>query len=358
MSLGVGVIGCGNISGIYFQNCARFKNLRLIACADAVAEKAVESAREYGIRVLSVEQLLSDPEIDIVLNLTIPLAHTEINQKALQAGKHVYCEKPLGISVEEAKPIIDLARSENLRIGCAPDTFLGAGIQTCIDLIDQGAIGKPVSAMAFMTCHGHEGWHPNPQFYYQHGGGPMLDMGPYYLTALVAMLGPISKVVGMTSRALDKRTVGSGSLKGTSFSVEIPTHVAGLMEFANGAVGNIVTSFDVWSANLPFIEVHGTEGSLSVPDPNTFGGQVRLFTPADGWKDIALTRGFSQNSRGLGLADMADAIESNRSARASGELAYHVLSAMEGFGKGEPVILERADRPKHFTRNEAERLLK
>ena len=295
---------------------------------------------------MSVDELLASSQVDAVLNLTVPLAHAEINLRALNAGKHVYAEKPLSTGLDEARPVMQLSREKGLKIGCAPDTFLGAGIQTCIELIDQGAIGKPVSAMAFMTCHGHEGWHPNPQFYYQHGGGPMLDMGPYYLTALVAMLGPIKRVAGMTSRAFDTRTVGSGALAGQTFPVEIPTHVGGLMEFANGAIGTMVTSFDVWSANLPFIEVHGTLGSLSVPDPNTFAGPVRLFTPQDGWKDIALTRAFSQNSRGLGLADMADAIANGRAGRVSGELAFHVLEAMESFGAHEFVDLKSTvDRP-------------
>ena len=333
MALGVGVIGCGNISGIYFQNCSRFKNLRLVACSDQVPERAQKASEQYGVPACTPAHLLANHEVDLVLNLTIPLAHTDVNKAALSAGKHVYVEKPLGVTRDEALSAVHLAHRKGLRIGCAPDTFLGAGLQTCRQLIDEGAIGRPVSATAFMTCHGHEGWHPDPEFYYKPGGGPMLDMGPYYLTALVSLVGPMKRVTGMASQAFDQRTVGSGTKEGTSFAVETATHVAGLIEFESGAIGTIVTSFDIWSANLPFIEIHGTEGSLSVPDPNTFGGPIRLFRPGAGWEDVALTHSFSENSRGLGLADLADALAHDRPARACGELAFHVLDAMQAFGE-------------------------
>jgi predicted dehydrogenase len=333
MALGVGVIGCGNISGIYFQNCARFKNLRLVACADQVPERAETASEQYGVPACSPAHLIANHEVELILNLTIPLAHDDVNQAALAAGKHVYVEKPLAVTRDEAKCTLALALEKGLTIGCAPDTFLGAGLQTCRQLIDEGAIGRPVSATAFMTCHGHEGWHPDPEFYYKPGGGPMLDMGPYYLTALVSLIGPMKRVAAMTSLGFGERMVGSGPKNGTKFPVQVPTHVAGLIEFAQGAVGTIVTSFDIWSANLPFIEVHGTEGSLSVPDPNTFGGPIRLFRPGTGWEDVPLAHPFSENSRGLGLADLADSIEHSRPARASGELAFHVLDAMQAFGE-------------------------
>ena len=333
MALGIGIIGCGNISGIYFQNGARFKNLRLLACADQVMQRAQDAAVQYGVKALSVDDLLAHPEIDAVLNLTVPLSHAEISLRALAAGKHVYSEKPFGVTREEGQSIAAEAHSRGLSLGSAPDTFLGAGLQTCRQLIEHGAIGTPVSATAFMTCHGHEGWHPDPQFYYLPGGGPMLDMGPYYLTALVHLMGPVSQVAGMASAALTERTVGSGPKLGTRFPVQVETHVAGVLQFESGAIATVITSFDIWAANLPCLEVHGTEGSLSVPDPNTFGGPVRLFRPENGWKDVVLTHGFADNSRGLGLADMADSLENGRPARASGALALHVLDAMQCFAE-------------------------
>lgn len=349
--LGVGIVGCGNISGIYFKNCKAFDNLRVVGCADLIGERARSASSEHGVPAKAVDELIASPDVDIVLNLTIPKAHAEINRAALVGGKHVYAEKPLGVSRSEGKATIDLARLKGLRVGCAPDTFLGAGLQTCRKLIDDGAIGRPVSATAFMMCHGHEGWHPNPEFYYEAGGGPMLDMGPYYLTALVSLIGPIAKVSGMTSKAFEERVVGSTERKGTRFPVETMTHIAGLMEFENGAIGTIVTTFDVWAANVPLLEIHGTEGSLSVPDPNGFGGAVNLFRPGKGeWEEVRLSHPFEENSRGLGVADMAEAIEQGRGTRASGELAYHVLDAMEAFSdsyqEGRLVTLDSGvDRP-------------
>jgi predicted dehydrogenase len=217
-------------------------------------------------------------------------------------------------------------------LGCAPDTFFGGGIQTCRKLIDDGWIGQPVAATAFMTCHGHESWHPDPEFYYEVGGGPMLDMGPYYLTALVNLMGPIKRVTGSTRITFPERVITSQPKYGKRIKVEAATHVAGVMDFAGGAVGTIITSFDIWFANLPRIEVYGTEGSLSVPDPNTFGGPVRVRRAgAQEWNDIPLTHGYTENSRGIGVADMAYALTSGRPHRASGDLAYHVLDVMEAF---------------------------
>ena len=225
-----------------------------------------------------------------------------------------------------------MARARGVRIGCAPDTFLGAGIQTCRKLIDDGWIGEPVAASAFMMCHGHESWHPDPEFYYKVGGGPMFDMGPYYLTALVALLGPVRRVTGATRITFPERLITSEPRHGTVIKVDVPTHVAGVLEFASGAIATIVTSFDVWHAELPRIEVYGAEGTLSVPDPNCFGGPVRLRRAgASEWSDIPLTHGYSENSRGIAVADMAYAIRSGRKHRASGELAYHVLDVMHAF---------------------------
>jgi len=329
----VGVIGCGKICDIYFQNCLKFDGLEVAACADIVQERAQAKASQYGVpQVCSVEQMLADSDLDIILNLTIPDAHAQIAIAAVQAGKSVYNEKPLTITRKDGKRLLDLAKKKNVLVGCAPDTFLGGGLQTCRKLIDDGEIGQPVAAVAFMTCHGHEGWHPDPEFYYKVGGGPMFDMGPYYLTAMISLMGPIRRVTGSARKTFAERTITSKPKAGTKITVDVPTHIAGVMDFVDGAVGTIITSFDVWSANLPRIEVYGTDGSLSVPDPNTFGGPVSIRKAGQKeWSEVALTHGYAQNSRGVGVADMACALQTGRAHRASGELAYHVLDAMHAF---------------------------
>jgi predicted dehydrogenase len=329
----VGIIGCGNISGIYFKAGQTFNNIEIVAAADMVLERAKAKAEEFGVpKACSVEELLADPDIEIVVNLTIPRAHASVCTAALEAGKHVHVEKPLAVNREDGKRVLDLAKSRGLRVGCAPDTFLGGGLQTCRKLIDDGWIGQPVAATAFMLCHGHESWHPDPAFYYEMGGGPMFDMGPYYLTALVSLLGPVKRLTGSARVTFPERTITSQPKYGTKVTVETPTHIAGVMDFANGAIGTLVTSFDVWSANVPLIEIYGTEGSLSVPDPNGFGGPVRVRRMgAKEWSEVPLTHGFAENSRGIGVADMAAAIEGGRPHRVSGDLAYHVLDLMEGF---------------------------
>jgi len=330
----VGVIGCGNISGIYLNNTKNmFEILEPVACADLDMSRAQARAKEFGIpNACTVEELLADPEIEIVVNLTIPKAHAEVGLAALKAGKCVHNEKPLAVMRRDGKRMLDEAQKRGLRVGCAPDTFMGGGIQTCRKLIDDGAIGDPVAATAHMVCHGHEGWHPSPEFYYQPGGGPMFDMGPYYLTALVNLLGPVRAVAGSARITFPERVIRSQPKAGTKVKVETPTHIAGVMNFASGAVGTIVTSFDVWAAHLPIIEVYGTEGSLVVPDPNGFRGPVQLWrVGGDGWKEVPLTHGYADNSRGIGVADMAYALRSGRPHRASGELAYHVLDIMQGF---------------------------
>jgi len=346
----VGIIGCGAISGIYFQAGRTFEMLDIVACADLIRERAEAKAKEFGCKAITVEELLADPEIEIVLNLTIPNAHASIAQAAVEAGKSVHNEKPLTITREEGRKLLATAKEKGVRVGCAPDTFMGAGIQTCRKLIDDGVIGEPIAATAFMMCHGHEGWHPDPEFYYKVGGGPMFDMGPYYLTALVNLIGPVKRVSGSTRITFPERVIGSEPKKGQVIKVDVPTHVAGLMEFANGAIGTIITSFDVWAAELPRIEIYGTKGTLSVPDPNGFGGPVRVFLPQEGWKEVSLTHGYEENSRGIGVADMAYALRSGRKHRASGELAYHVLDIMHAFhdasDQGKRVDLESTcERP-------------
>ncbi len=332
-ALNVGVIGCGNISDLYFQGGKRFDAIEITACADIVKSAARDKAKKHGIaNVLTPEKLLASGDVDIVLNITVPKAHAAIALAAIDAGRHVYNEKPLTLTRKEGKALLNNAAKKNLRVGCAPDTALGAGIQTARKLIDEGWIGAPVSATAFMQCHGHEHWHPSPEFYYEAGGGPMFDMGPYYLTALVTLLGPAAGVQAVTGAAFPERLITSEPKKGTFIKVETPTHLAGMVEFQNGAVCTMVTSFDVWRTGLPCIEIHGTEGSLSVPDPNTFGGEVKLFRRdyAD-WQTVPHSHAYAEQSRGLGLADMAAAIQTGRPHRASGALAYHVLDIMQAF---------------------------
>ncbi len=330
----VGIIGCGNISATYFKKLKEFDVLEVAACADLDMERARARAAEFQVpRACTVEELLGDPEIQIVVNLTIPKAHAEVCLKALHASKHVYVEKPLAVTREEGREILELAKAKGLLVGGAPDTFMGGGIQTCRKLIDDGWIGVPIAATAFMMCGGHESWHPDPDFYYQVGGGPMFDMGPYYLTALVTLIGPIRRVTGSARITFPERTITSKPKYGTKIQVNTPTHVAGILDFANGAVGTIITSFDIFAGQqLPNIEIYGSDGTLRVPDPNTFGGPVLIRRKgASDWSEVPLTHGYSDNSRGVGVADMAYALRSGRPHRANGELAFHVLEAMHGF---------------------------
>ena len=360
----VGVIGCGNISSIYLEQMKTFDILEVVACADLIMDRARDRAAKYGIpRACTDEELWADPEIQIVVNITNPAAHAEVALGSLLAGKSVYDEKPFTTRREEAQQILKLAAEKGLRVGGAPDTFLGAGLQTCRKLIDEGAIGEPIAATAFMTCHGHESWHPDPEFYYQVGGGPMFDMGPYYLTALVSLIGPVKSVAGMTRITFPERTITSKAKYGKKIEVEVPTHVAGLMNFANGAIGTIITSFDVWGATLPWLEIYGSEGSLHLPDPNGFGGEVKLWRPSvKEWENIPLIPWRAQNSRSLGVADMAHAIRSGRPHRANGKMAYHVLDIMHAFHDaarlGKEVDLESTcERPAAIPLNQPHNLL-
>ena len=330
----IGIVGCGNISGVYFQNlCTVFDNVQVKACADLVAERARAKAGEYpGVQVATLADILADPEIDIVVNLSTPQGHFPIAMQAVEAGKSVYNEKPLVLAREEGQRLLAAAEAGEVRVGSAPDTFMGGGIQTCRKLIDDGWIGEPIGAQAFMLCHGHESWHPDPEFYYQAGGGPMFDMGPYYLTALVALLGPVKRVTGSTRITFPERTITSEQKYGQTVEVAVPTHIAGVLDFASGAIGTITTSFDVWAAEVPRIEIFGTEGTLSVPDPNGFGGVPKVKRmQADTWSELPLTHIYAENSRGIGPADMAAAIAGGRPHRASAALAYHVLDIMHAF---------------------------
>lgn len=334
--LQVGVIGCGKISDQYFHGCRAYRVLNVVACADLDLERARAKATEYGIaKAGTVEDLLADPQLDILINLTIPQAHAEVNERILRAGKHVYVEKPFALSAADGKRQLALARSQKRLLGSAPDTFLGGGLQTARKLLDDGAIGAPVAAMAFMVCPGHESWHPSPQFYYQPGGGPLWDMGPYYLTALVNLLGPIAAVSGFAGKSFPERTITSQPLAGTKIPVEVPTHYSGTLQFANGVAATVVMSFDVWPGpSLPRIVLYGTEGTLDIPDPNTFNGDVALYRPGSKEPTIMPATHSLERGRGTGVADLAyAALRKGRPHRASGKLAYHVVEAMEAFDR-------------------------
>ena len=332
----IGIIGCGKISNAYLECAPLFPALDVVHCADLIPERALTQARAFGIpRAGSVEGLLADPEVELVINLTIPAAHTETNRAILNAGKHVFCEKPFALNRTDAAALLELAQSKNLRLGSAPDTFLGEAHQTCRKLIDSGVIGEVVAATAFMASHGPESWHPAPEFFYQPGGGPMFDMGPYYLTALVNMLGPMARVSGVTRASIKERIAPSGPAAGTRIPVSTPTHLTGTIEFAAGAIATVIMSFDIWAHHLPLLQIHGTKGSLTLPDPNLTCGTPMLYTPATNtWEDVPLsypTIYGDKYGRGAGVAEMAVAIRAARPHRASGALALHVVDAMQAF---------------------------
>jgi predicted dehydrogenase len=350
--MGVGIIGCGNISELYCKNLQTFDNVALVACADVDMERAEKRAAQFGIRASSVEALLARDEIELVVNLTVPDAHAAVSRAILKAGKHVYSEKPLATTRKDAKKILKTAKKRNLRVGGAPDTFLGGAWQTLRKLIDDGAIGDPVAATAFMLGHGPEKWHPNPDFFYQPGAGPLFDMGPYYLTALIHLLGPIQRVAALARASFPERAARDGH----AIPVTTPTHVAGALEFANGALATLVTSFDVWHSQLPRIEIYGSAGTLVAPDPNNFGGKILLRGENDAeWRELPLEFPHTENLRGLGVADMARAIRASEHGsyephRCSAEMTYHVVDAMRALlkaaEKGQAVRVKSAcERP-------------
>ena len=344
----IGLIGTGRISDIYLQTCARFPELEIVACGSLNPEESRTKADQYGIaRSCTPEEIISDPSIDCVLNLTIPAVHAEISMQALGAGKHVYSEKPFATTVEDGQRVLNLARAKGLKVGNAPDTFLGGRWQTVRKLIDQGVIGKPTGAMAFVGTHGVERHHPNPDFYYKTGGGPLLDLGPYYLTAMVFLLGPISRVSGMARKTFDRRMIENGPRHGEWMEVEVDTHSQSMLEFQSGAIASMTMSFDIWDSETPRFEIYGEDGTICIPDPdpvhgaNIFQGPVWYRTRKESrwefqprptgrgdWLVAENTHGFNQDSRGLGLLDLAYAVRDDRPVRASGALAQHVLEVM------------------------------
>ncbi len=339
----IGLIGCGNISGAYLQRAPEFEAIRLTACADADGERAQAAAADYGVAAMSPEALLADPEISLVINLTPPLAHAEVGHQILAAGKHLYSEKPLAATAAEARGLLEAANSAGLKVGCAPDTFLGGGHQHARKLVDDGAIGRPIGGTVRFQSHGMEHWHPNPSFFFKPGGGPLLDIGPYYLTAMINLLGPIKTVTAIATRGFDERIVTSEPRRGERIAVEVPTHVEGVLVFAGGAIVSLSCSWDVWPFDRHRLELFGTDGSMQMPDPNFFGGAIRL--TRDGTEvEVLEPTGFAYsapnhktgsgasvaNYRIIGVVDMAEAIRDDRPHRADGALAHHVLEVLEG----------------------------
>lgn len=342
-TLRIGIVGCGSISVAYLRNAPLFAGVEITACADIVPAAAARRASEYGLRQLEVNALIADPDVDLVLNLTIPAAHFDISMGALQAGKHVFTEKPLAVTAALGRQLVDAAAARGLAVGSAPDTFLGAAGRLARRLMEEGRIGTPVTGTAFMLGRGMEHWHPDPAFYYQPGAGPVMDMGPYYLTMLVNLLGPVRRVQAVaTSGQAERLITAAGPKQGTRFAVGTPTSVLSLLEFAGGATVTFGASWDVFRHSNHPIELHGTEGSLRLPDPDTFGGVVALSDRGSDWQETdTATLPFGAvnwpivdpdraNYRMIGLADLARSLREGRTPRASGALALHVTEVMEG----------------------------
>lgn len=339
----VAMIGVGNISGIYLKNIhERYTEIELLGVCDLVKERAQKAQAEYpNLKIYdTMFDAFNDPDVEVVLNLTRPAEHFEVSKQALLHGKHVYSEKPLAASIELGKELVAIAEEKGLYLGGAPDTFLGAGLQTCRKLIDEGAIGRVLGVNAHMISHGMESWHPDCEFFYKFGGGPIMDMGPYYITALVSLLGRVKETTGMTKASFETRTVTAKEQAGKVISVEVPTYVDGVMMFESGAVGRMLATFDAYYPKADRIEIFGTEGTLIAPDPNFFSGPVQLVDKEGKVTDMELVPGYTDNSRGLGLWDMCASIRAGVSPRAGYQQTRHVLEIMTSF--------ERASRKKGF----------
>ena len=355
----VGILGCGHVSDQYLLGCAELESLDVVACADLDLNRAEQKAAEHSVgRACTPEQLLADPDVELIVNLTPPRSHAEVSLAAIQAGKHVWSEKPLAVTLDEAAELIEAAASAGVRLGCAPDTFLGAGLQTAMKLIQGGWIGDPVAGVACVSEHGYEEFHPEVSSFYARGGGPALDLGPYYVTALVAMLGPVARVTGFAREGLPGRCFQLGPRAGQPIDVQVPTHVSGVLELDGGLLVTVLFSWDLGATNLPYLEIYGTEGTLSAPNPDLFDGTPKLrrtgpeelrqpppepaslpFAPIP----LAFDTG---GARGLGIADIAASIDAGTPHRASPELAYHVLEVLLALQAGGTTeIKSRCERP-------------
>ena len=374
----VGIIGCGNIADTYIKNSKKyFKNFQIITCADIINKASKNLANKYSINQISVEGLLKDKEVELVINLTTPQDHYAVSKSILESNKHAYSEKPISIAFSNGKRLLELAKKNNVYLGCAPDTFLGAGAQTAKKLLENNAIGKIQLGSIAMAVPGHETWHPNPDFYYKYGGGPILDMGPYYFTTLVNLLGPVISVNSKAKTVYKKRVIGSGERKNQIIKVEIPTSIISHLEFENGSLIDAFFSFDVWKHNKNHIELYGDKGSLNLPDPNMFGGSLKICKSKNGvWKTV-LTDKMNlgryndemdantplANYRGIGLAEMVDSIKNNRNNRCNAELGLHVLDIMDSILKSvkmskEIKLRSTCKKPKYLSEKENMKLLK
>lgn len=360
----IGIIGCGNISDAYLKGAARSDLIEVKAIADINADMASAKAATYGVEAMSVDQLLADNDIEIVINLTVPLAHADVSRAIISAGKHAYSEKPLAATFSDGRSLVEQAKAVGVRLGCAPDTFLGAGHQACRKAVDRGMIGNVVGGAASFLNRGMEDWHPDPTFFFKPGGGPILDMAPYYLTALINLIGPVKQVTAMTATAFPSRTVSSeGPMTGQAIQVEVPTTMNGVLAFENGASITLTTTWDVWNHDRQPIEVYGEKGSMLVPDPNFFGGEPQVAIERTDWQGLdisAFAFGIpNRPSKGgaavadyriIGLLDMATAIRASRPHRANGDLALHALEVMDALNRSSSEerhinIVSRPDRP-------------
>ena len=321
----VGIVGCGVISQAYAENAAAFDRFEIVACADRDPLRSEALATAHGIASTTVEDILACEDVDVVLNLTPPDVHAEVTRAALEAGKHVYSEKPLAMAAPEAAELLDLADQRGLRVGCAPDVFLGGAFQEARALIDRGAIGRPLGVSATMLAGGQEAWHPDPDIFFRDGAGPLLDMGPYYLTAIVALLGPVVRVVGLSSTFVAERTIEIGPRRGERFAAETPTHTTAALELGCGATATLLATFEAPSHYSSTFLVLGSEGTLLLPDPNMFGETIRLRVGRGDWEVLPYRSRGAREVRGIGLQDLVDAIASDREPRASGRLALHVI---------------------------------
>ncbi len=375
MTLGIGIVGCGNISTTYFRLVPIFHGMEVRACADLNMDLARQRAEEYAVAARTPEDLIASDDIDVIVNLTVPDAHYAITRDALAAGKHVYSEKPLALTLEDGKSLADLAAEVDRRVGCAPDTFMGGAHQHARGVLDEGTLGNIVAGTCHVMGHGMEHWHPNPDFFFLPGGGPILDIGPYYVANLINLIGPARRVAALTSAASSTRTIGNGPRDGEVIPVKTPTNIHALVEFQNGATVTISASWDVWAHEHANMELYGEKGSLFVPDPNFFGGDVRIAGEDGEIKPLPPTehpcavpndqhdRGMLANYRGVGLADMVAAIAEGRDHRCSLDRALHALDVMLSILKSGETgafvdLTTICTRPDHFGEAEAAALLR
>ena len=336
--VGIGIVGAGVISEIYMKNLgSMFPGTYLVGVSDIIPERAQKRAEQFGIPAMTNEEIYAHPDVDLVVSLTPPLVHAEIGLAALEAGKSYYTEKPFATNREDGQKMIDLAREKGLYVGSAPDTFMGGGLQMARALIDQGLIGEPIAVDAAIRNHGMEMWHPEPDFFFAPGAGPLLDVGVYYVTAMATILGPYKSVNAMAKATFPERTIGNGEREGEKIPVTTPTHIVATIEFESGVLGSLTASFDLWETDYATLTIYGTEGTLRLPDPNTFGGPISyLQGGTDRWIDIPVTVPNQENGRGLGANDLAEAMRSDGKSRVDGSLGFHVLDFMMS-------VLESAD---------------